>query len=99
MKRTTAAVLATVGAVAIAANHAAYVFDDSFYVALLVLGPFMAAIGVGGLVDPRLLAAIGRHGKDLPLRFRIAGHLLALAGLASSAALFFFVYRPPAAGG
>ncbi len=94
MKRSTAALLAIVGGIASAANHAAYVWKDSFYVVLL-LGPFMMVIGLGGLIDPRVLAAIGVKGRALPLRFRVAGHLLALGGLACSAALFYWVYGQP----
>jgi hypothetical protein len=77
---------------ACAANHWVFVSDQEYYVALVALGPLTAMIGLGGLVEPRLIMAIGVHGKALPFRLRLAGHLLVFAGLATSVALVFFVY-------
>jgi len=46
-----------------------------------VFGALFAALGLGGLVDPRLLWSIGPRRRELPTWIRIAGALLAVAGL------------------
>ena len=48
--------------------------------------------GLGGLVDPRVLFAIGPRGKDLPASVKAIGTVLAIAGLGVGGLLAHFVY-------
>jgi hypothetical protein len=62
------------------------------WLAIVFLAPMVTLLGIGGLIDPRVLWSIGPRGKLLPRAIRIAGGCLALAGIVVSAVLVFAVY-------
>jgi hypothetical protein len=55
---------------------------------LAVFGGLFAALGAGGVVDPRVLWAIGPHRRRYPRGVQIAGAVLAVLGLTLGGYLF-----------
>ena len=52
--------------------------------------PVAAVLALGGLVDPRILSAMGPHGKSMPVSLRIIGFTLFGVGAALSLGLFLW---------
>jgi len=87
------AICAAIGAGLLAINHFSAARDGAIWIFILFLAPMFTLLGLGGLVDPRILWSIGPRGKLLPKGVRLLGAGLAVAGIAVSAALILLVYR------
>lgn len=59
---------------------------------ILALAPIALALGLGGIVEPKVLWSLGKHGADLPMEYKVIGGVLGAAGLLLGLALIF-VYR------
>lgn len=68
---------------------------------ILGLGPMALFLGLGGMVEPRIVWSVGRHGKHLPGIYKVIGGSLGALGVAVTILLLLFVYPvgPPARGG
>ena len=49
-------------------------------------------IGLGGIIDPRIMDAMGAAGKSYPMRFKVLGIAFALAGGVFALYLAKYVY-------
>lgn len=95
--RLIAAGMAGAAAFGLLVNH---VLIDSQHVArlmILCLGPIAFFLGLGGMIDPRILWSVGKYGKGLPASCKITGGVLGTAGVVVTILLLVFVYRlaPP----
>jgi hypothetical protein len=65
---------------------------------ILCLGPIALFLGIGGMVEPKIVWSVGKHGKHLPVIYKLIGGALGGLGVASTLLLLLFVYRlgPPA---
>ena len=77
----------------LALNHYEAVSDGKVYLWLIFMAPLFLFLGIGGLIDPRILWSIGPKGQHFPMRIKVIGGLLAVAGLLVSAYLALGVYR------
>lgn len=80
------------GVVLLGANHAKSMMDGEVYPVALVLGPLASMLGLAGLISPNLLRSAGKHGKHLPLRYKLIAAAFGVVGLLTSLLLIFFVY-------
>ena len=60
---------------------------------LLVLGPAGLLLGIGGMVEPRIVWSVGKYGQHLPVKYKVVGGALAAVGVVVSLVLAFVVYR------
>jgi len=88
-------VVAVVSGGILAANHVWFLHQGRTMLAIVLLAPMFLFLGVGGLVDPRLVWSIGPAGRELPLGIKLIGVALAVVGLVASAFLMFAVYNFP----
>jgi hypothetical protein len=95
--RLVAAGMAAAGAFGLVLNHFLPASQTVGRLLLLCLGPIAVLLGIGGVVEPRIVWAVGKYGRDLPVVYKIIGGALGIAGLAVTILLFLFVYRlgPP----
>ena len=95
--RLVAAGVAAAGALAMLVNHFLPGTQTVGRLLLLCLGPIALFVGVGGLVEPRIMWAVGKHGRDLPVVYKVIGGALGACGLLVTVLLLVFVYRlgPP----
>jgi len=84
---------AVVGGVCLAVNHYEAMNSGRIYWWILFFAPLILFLGIGGIFDPRILLSIGDKGKHFPLRIKVIGGVLAIAGLIVSAYLALGVYR------
>ena len=85
------AVAVAVGSAGVLAlNHYKAVESGEVYLVGVFLAPLVLMLGLGGLVDPRVLWAIGKYRHLVPPWPRRAGAVLVAAGLAMSAFLAFW---------
>ena len=79
-----------VGLVCIILNHVLWQMQDSTYLALLILGPFVMMLGLGGIVDPRIAFSLGKYGTHLPWYFKLIAVVLGIVGAGLSIMLAFY---------
>jgi hypothetical protein len=87
--RTAPALVATIGAAFLIVDHLTLAHGGSFSLAIVFLAPMFTLLGLGGLVDPRIVWSIGPRGKSLPTGIKVVGACLAMAGIAVSGGLLF----------
>lgn len=80
------------GLLMLGANHAQSVMSNEVYPAALVLGPIVVMLGLAGLISPNLLRSAGKHGKHLPLHYKLIAAAFGVAGLLLGLLLAFVVY-------
>jgi hypothetical protein len=85
--RRLAAVFLAVGVVGMLANQWFAVDSHEVYGVILFLGPFLILLGAGGLFDPRIPWAIGKHGVAFPRSVKATAAVLALSAVAISVVL------------
>lgn len=59
---------------------------------ILGLGPLALFLGLGGMVEPRIVWSVGKYGKHLPAIYKVMGGSLAALGVAVTMLLIWFVY-------
>lgn len=59
---------------------------------LLAFNPLAVFLGVGGLVEPKTVVAVGKYGNELPAVYKVIGGALAAAGVVPTILLLLFVY-------
>jgi hypothetical protein len=64
---------------------------------ILCLGPIAFFLGIGGIVEPKIVWSVGKYGKHLPVIYKLIGGALGAMGVAVTICLLLFVYRlgPP----
>ena len=77
----------------LALNHYEAMNDGKVYMMIVFLMPLFFLLGIGGLIDPRIIWSIGPKGQHFPMRIKVIGGLLAIAGMLVSAYLALGVYR------
>ena len=53
-----------------------YLFDGSVFLWPLFLAPLLFLLGIAGVIDPNVVRAIGKYGKNSPLHYKIIGYSL-----------------------
>ena len=86
-------ILALVAGGLLAWNHSNSMHGGEGSLAIVLFAPLFLLLGIGGLVDPRLAWAIGPRAQHFPMRIKVIGGFLAVAGLAVSAYLSLGVYH------
>jgi len=91
--RSFAAVLAAAGGIGMLVNH----FSSHVNLMMLALGPILLFLGIGGIIEPKILWSVGKYGKHLPIVYRSIGVGLSALGVVVTILLLLFVYRfgPP----
>ncbi len=74
----------------LAFNHYEAVESEEVYLAIVFIAPLMLMLGLGGLVDPRVVWAIGKYRNLVPPWPRRIGAALVAAGLTVSGFLAFW---------
>jgi hypothetical protein len=66
---------------------------------ILCLSPIAFFLGIGGIVEPKIVWSVGKYGKHLPVTYKLIGGALGAMGVAVTMFLLLFVYRlgPPEA--
>ena len=59
---------------------------------ILSIGPIAFMIGLGGIVEPKILWALGKYGDHLPFKYKVIGGILGGIGLLLTLVLVFLVY-------
>jgi hypothetical protein len=85
--------MATAAAVGLVLNHFLIESHGVARLLLLCLGPIALFLGIGGMVDPKIFWAVGKHGQQLPLIYKVIGGALGVGGLVGTLLLLLFVYR------
>ena len=90
--RLIAAGMAAASASGLLLNH--FLADSQQVVRLMILcfGPLGLFVGLGGIVEPRIIWSVGKYGAHLPLKYKLIGGGLAAAGVVVTLLLVFFVY-------
>ena len=54
-------------------------------------------LGIGGMIEPKIVWSVGKYGKHLPVIYKLIGGALGALGVAVTLLLLLFVYRlgPP----
>ncbi len=92
-KRTWAYVAIVVGVAGLACNHFVASVRGQMALMILTLCPFLVSMGIGGLIDPRIIWSIRAEGRIYPWWVRAIGGFLAVSSIAISAVLILVVYR------
>lgn len=85
--RVVALLVLTLGVVGLSINEGMSWARGEVYLIAIVGCPAMVLLAIGGLVEPRVLWSLGPHRKDFPTRIRVAGAVLLVLGLLTSAYL------------
>ena len=85
--------LTAAGAFGLLVNH--FLIDSQHVGRLMILGPGPIAffLGIGGMVEPKIVWSVGKYGKHLPAIYKVIGGVLGTAGLAVTGLLLLFVYQ------
>ena len=91
--------MAAAAAIGMLINHYTIGSQNVGRLMILCLGPIAFFIGLGGMVEPKIVWAVGKYGKHLPVIYKLIGGVLGALGVAVTLLLLLFVYRlgPPAA--
>lgn len=84
--------LAAASAIGLLVNHWLAESQSTVRLMILCLGPLTLLLGLGGLVEPRILWSMGKYGQHLPIQYKVIGVALGAAGVALTLILVFFVY-------
>jgi hypothetical protein len=89
--------MAGAAAIGMLLNHFLIESQGMARLLLLCLGPLAFFLGLGGMVEPKILWAVGKYGKHLPTTYKAIGGALGGLGVAVTLLLLLFVYRlgPP----
>lgn len=90
--RLIAAGLALASAVGLVVNHFMAGSQQAVSLMILCLAPLGLFLGVGGIVEPKIVWSLGKYGKQLPMKYKLIGGALAAAGVVVTLLLVFFVY-------
>ena len=95
--RLIAAGLAIASAVGLALNHLMAGSQSVVQLIILCIGPIGLFLGLGGIIEPKILWSVGKHGRQLPVVYKLIGGVLGALGVVVTIVLMLFVYQPPAA--
>jgi hypothetical protein len=84
--------MALAALVGLAVNHVAGPMPTIGRLLILCFGPLGLMLGIGGLIEPKIMWAVGKYGKTLPGIYKISGALLVAAGVIITILLVVFVY-------
>lgn len=90
--RLIAAGLALASLIGLLLNHFMAESQTVARLMILCLAPLGVFVGLGGIVEPRIVWSIGKYGAHLPLKYKLIGGALAAAGVIATLFLVFFVY-------
>ena len=96
--RLIAAGLATASAVGLVLNHFTVGSQNVLNLMILCIAPIGLFLGIGAMVEPKILFAVGKYGQELPAMYKIIGGALGALGIAVTILLLLFVYRLGPAG-
>jgi hypothetical protein len=82
-----------IGAGGLLANEVSADIKGKLCLAILLCCPLLLSIGVGGLIDPRILWSVRAEGRLYPRPVRVVGGVLGLAAIAATAYLALVAYR------
>ena len=89
--------MAGAAALGLLMNH--YLIESQNVAKLMILcsGPIAFFLGIGGMVEPKIVWSVGKYGKHLPVIYKLIGGALGAMGVAVTIFLLLFVYRlgPP----
>ncbi len=66
-------VLLASGAFLLLINHFVGAGNGSVYLVPLFLGPMALFLGLGGVIEPKLLWSLGKFGQHLPWTYKVVG--------------------------
>lgn len=91
------AVLVGAAAVGLLLNHLMVEVHGVARLMILCVGPPALFLGIGGLIEPKVFWAVGKHGRDVPMVYKVIGGVLGGLGVVVVFLLLLFVYRlgPP----
>jgi len=81
--------MAGAAAVGLLLNHFMIESQGIAKLMILCLGPIAFFIGIGGMVEPKIVWSVGKYGKHLPVIYKVIG--AALGGLGVAATLLLLV--------
>ena len=84
--------LTVAAAVGLAINHFTAHSQTVVNLILLCIGPIGLFLGLGGICEPKILFAVGKYGKELPLFYKVIGGALGALGVVVTIVLMLFVY-------
>lgn len=90
--RLIAAGMAAASAVGLIVNHWMAESQSTVRLMILCLGPMALFLGLGGIMEPKILWSVGKYGQSLPVKYKIIGGVLAGLGVLVTLALVFVVY-------
>ncbi len=85
--------MAGAAAVGLLLNHFMIESQGIAKLMILCMGPIAFFLGVGGMVDPKIVWSVGKYGKHLPVVYKVIGGVLGALGVAVTLLLLLFVYR------
>ncbi|WP_442509756.1 hypothetical protein SH528x_001348 [Novipirellula sp. SH528] len=89
--------MAAAAAIGMLINHYTIGSQNVGRLMILCLGPIAFFLGLGGIFEPKIVWAVGKYGKHLPVIYKLIGGTLGALGVAVTLLLLLFVYRlgPP----
>ena len=84
--------LAAAGAIGLLLNHWLAESQNTVRLLLLLLCPLALFLGLGGIIEPKILWSMGKYGKLLPIKYKLLGGVLGAAGVVVTLILVFYVY-------
>lgn len=85
--------MAGAAAVGLLLNHFMIELQGTAKLMILCVGPIALFLGIGGMVEPKILWSVGKYGKHLPVVYKVIGGVLGALGVAVTLLLLIFVYR------
>src|SRR5687768_5094934 len=90
--RLVAAGMAAASALGLIVNHFMAGSQSAVNLMILAIGPMGLLLGIGGIVEPKVIWALGKYGEHLPLKYKVIGGALGVAGVLVTLLLIFVVY-------
>ena len=79
-------------AVGLLLNHFLAGSQNIVKLMILCIGPIGLFLGIGGILEPKILFAVGKYGKHLPAIYKVIGGMLGTLGVIVTILLLVFVY-------
>jgi len=85
--------VAVLSALGLVLNHVMVAANSGLSLGLLCIAPLAMFLGIGGAIEPKIIWSMGKYGEHLPVKYKVIGGILGVAGLALTFLLAFVVYR------
>lgn len=84
--------MSAAAAIGLLVNHFMAESQNAVNLMILAVGPISLFLGIGGMIEPKVLWSLSKYGEHLPIKYKIIGGVLGGAGVLLTLILVFAVY-------